>query len=56
MSKKPRSLSENKIVSIQIVLTANKDVHDLLKAKGIDEYDIIALCDMAVRSLQKSKT
>lgn len=52
---KPRTLSEKKILSIMIVLTANKDVHDLLKAKGVDEYDIIALCDMAVRGIEKSK-
>jgi len=53
--KRASTLSEDKIIAIQIVLTANKDVHELLEAKGIAAYDIIALCDMAIRSLTKSK-
>lgn len=43
-----KKLSDKAILAISQVLTANKDVHDLLESKGVSGDDVLALCNQAL--------
>ncbi len=47
-------LSDQAILAIMQVLTVNRDVHDLLAAKGVPPEDVLALCNQAMAANRPS--
>lgn len=52
MTESLNNLTEDKIMTIGLVLTANKDSVDLMVSRGIDPFDVLKVCELARRYVE----